>query len=358
MSQSRMWCFTIHGERADLEALIEAITAPKWGRYGICQLEKCPTTHRYHIQGFLVLPRAQRLSFVKGIHSSAHWEAAKGSLAQNEDYCQKELSRAPTTVPKQWGERPENQQGRRADLEAATALLTATEGTVKARMKRLAEDYPAVVVKHYKGMEYLCRLTERGIPINAPEQWYEWQAALLAHLDSEEAKADDRSIVWVTDPAGGNGKSTVVRYLVANCGAVMLNGKIADMAHAYDGQSIVVFDVTRTQLEHMDHLYSFAESLKNGIVFSTKYESGMKIFKSPRVVFFANTTYARGKWTEDRVHEILISSNSSTEFFSQTPAPVQYDYTAGGLPTAVETEAALLQAEYGGHREEEIIEID
>lgn len=341
-----MWCFTVHGEYDDLIALMQVISSPKWGRYGMCQLEQCPETHRFHIQGFLVLPRAQRLSFVKGIHSTAHWEAAKGTLDQNEAYCSKEQSRVPTMEPMQWGERPENRQGHRADLEAATALLTATGGTVKARMKRVAEEYPAVVAKHHKGLEYLCRLTEKGVPIEAPEQWYEWQGALLAYLDSEEAKADDRAIVWVTDPVGGNGKSTIVRFLVANSGAIMLNGKIADMSHAYNGEGIVLFDVTRTQLEHMDHLYSFAESLKNGIIFSTKYESGMKIFKAPRVVFFANTTYARGKWTEDRVHEILISNGGNeNNFVAATPAPVQYDYTVGGLPSAVDTEAALLQAE-------------
>lgn len=307
MAQSRMYCFTIHGERADLEALQLVMEIPKWGRYGMCQLEQCPTTHRFHLQGFLVLPRAQRLSFVKGIHAGAHWEPAKGSLGQNEEYCSKETSRVPGCIPVVWGERPENQQGRRTDLEAATALLKSTKGTVKARMKRAAEDYPAVVAKHHKGLEYLCRLTEDNLEIPAPENWRPWQGELLLYLDTDQAKADDRTIVWVTDPAGGMGKSTMVRYLVANEGAVMLNGKIADMAHAYNSEQIVLFDVTRTQLEHMDHLYSFAESLKNGIIFSTKYESGMKIFKSPRVVFFANTGPTAGKWTADRVHEIKIS---------------------------------------------------
>lgn len=302
-----MWCFTIHGEQDDLSALKATMVDPKWGRYGMCQLEQCPSTGRFHLQGFLCLPRAQRLSFVKGIHATAHWEIARGSLEANEAYCSKETTRVPGSAPTTWGERPENRQGQRTDLEAATALLKATGGTVHQRMKRCAEEYPGVVAKHHKGLEYVCRLTENRLEIPPPTQWREWQAHLLAYLDSEEAKEDDRTIVWVTDPAGGMGKSTLVRFLVANSGAILLNGKIADMAHAYNSEPIVLFDVTRTQLEHMDHLYSFAESLKNGIIFSTKYESGMKIFKSPRVVFFANTTYTRGKWTEDRVHEICIS---------------------------------------------------
>lgn len=337
-----MYCFTIHGEREELEALQLVMTIPKWGRYGMCQLEQCPTTHRFHLQGFLVLPRAQRLSFVKGIHATAHWEAAKGSLAQNEDYCSKETSRVPGTIPVTWGERPENQQGKRTDLEAATALLQSTQGTVRSRMKRLAEDYPAVVVKHHKGMEYLCRLTDAPLPIEAPAQWRPWQQALLLYLDSDEARADDRTIVWVTDPAGGMGKSTMVRYLVANEGAIMLNGKIADMAHAYNSEQIVLFDVTRTQLEHMDHLYSFAESLKNGMIFSTKYESTMKIFKSPRVVFFANTGPTAGKWTADRVHEIVISQVPG---FAATTTVQAYDYLAGGNVPDVDAQAALLVAE-------------
>lgn len=352
-----MWCFTIHGEREALEELFLTIACPRWGRYGKCQLEQCPETGRFHLQGFLVLPRTQRLSFVRQIHSTAHWEIAKGSLEQNEAYCGKEESRVVGTVPKVWGERPKN-QGHRTDLESATAVLKDAQGTVRQRMKRLAEEFPTAVVKHHKGFEYLARLTEHTPAVDAPAQWREWQSALLAYLESEEAIADDRTIVWVTDPAGGMGKSTLVRYLVANAGATMLNGKIADMAHAYAGEGICLFDVTRTQLEHMDHLYSFAEALKNGVIFSPKYESGMKVFKPPRVVFFANTTFSPGKWTPDRVHEIVISQNNNVNNFAAATVINPIDYTAGGNVPDVVAEAALLQAAAGGFDEGEIIEID
>lgn len=318
MAQVRMWCFTIHGQLEELVELLDAIASPKWGEYGKCQLEQCPETARYHLQGFLVFPRKQRLSALKKIHSTAHWEASRGSLESNEAYCSKETTRVANTETKTWGIRPQNNQGKRTDLDDACELLKATQGTVRQRMKRLAEEYPSVVAKHARGLETVCKLTEKTPTVEAPEQWYQWQADLLDYLHSEEAKKDDRAIVWVTDPVGNQGKSTLVRYLVANEDAVYINGKVADMAHAYNGEPIVLFDVTRTQLDNMDHLYSFAEMLKNGLIFSPKYESGMKVFPSPRVVFFANQTYARGKWTEDRVHEIIISGDEHGNNFHAT----------------------------------------
>ena len=57
------------------------------------------------------------------------------------------------------------------------------------------------------------------------------------------------------------------------------NGKSADIKYAYDGQRCVVFDLSRSQESHVN--YEVIESVKNGVVFSTKYESQMKVFKTP-----------------------------------------------------------------------------
>lgn len=317
MPGSRMWCFTIHGEQGELEELIEAIAAPRWGVYGMVQMEQCPETGRLHLQGFLVLPKQQRLSFVKKIHSTAHWEPAHGSLEHNEAYCSKVSTRVVGTATKTWGDRPTNVgQGKRTDIDEACALVLSSGGTIKQRMKRVAEQYPTAVAKFHRGLEMVARLTEKPVAVEPPAVWYKWQSDLLEYLESDAAKADNRAIVWITDPVGNQGKSTIVRYLVANHDALYINGKVSDMAHAYNGEPIVLFDITRTQLENMDHLYSFAEMLKNGLIFSPKYDSGMKVFSSPRVVFFANQTYARGKWTEDRVHEWQISGDQNGNNFS------------------------------------------
>lgn len=43
-----------------------------------------------HLQGFLVMPKTCRLSAMKKLHPTAHWEASKGSADQNRVYCTKD----------------------------------------------------------------------------------------------------------------------------------------------------------------------------------------------------------------------------------------------------------------------------
>ena len=96
----------------------------------------------------------------------------------------------------------------------------------------------------------------------------------------------------------------MVRHLICTRGAVQLEGKVADMAFMYNSEPIVCFDVTRAQAEVSDHLYSFAEKLKNGSVISTKYETKAKHFAPPHVVFFANKDCPAGVFSADRIELI------------------------------------------------------
>ena len=126
------------------------------------------------------------------------------------------------------------------------------------------------------------------------------------------AEPDRRTILWYTDEEGGAGKSTFTSYYVCNeeMDAVMLSGKVADMAYTYQGERVVFFDVSRTQAECMDHLYSFAEMLKNGVINSTKYVPVLKTFKPPHVVFFSNSAPVFGKWSADRVEQVVLSQGA------------------------------------------------
>ncbi len=69
---------------------------------------------------------------------------------------------------------------------------------------------------------------------------------------------------------------------------IVSGGKVADIAHAYDEQPIVCFDLSRTMVDHCDHVYSMIEKFKDGCIFSGKYESRTKIFDVPHVIVFAN----------------------------------------------------------------------
>jgi len=132
-----------------------------------------------------------------------------------------------------------------------------------------------------------------------------WQRTVLDWFQEE---AGDRRINWVFDPAGNNGKSRLAAHLVSEHGAVVLAGKVNDMTYIYDRQPIVVFDISRSAVEHTDHLYSMAEALKNGCIVSGKYMGAMKRFKPPHVIFFSNERPKEGKWSVDRLRLYDLSN--------------------------------------------------
>lgn len=318
--QGKRWCFTINfpfnealapgaeqnedvGTR--LRFAFDDLDSPLWGVYGGAQVEVAPSTGMHHIQGFCVFDSNKRLSAVKKVHATAHWELMKGKLEDSERYCSKDETRLAGTFPKTWGHRPTNEQGRRTDLEEAIDALKDASGPPSKRLRAVALACPAAYVKFHRGLESLAAQLATREALPKPE-WRPWQAELEEILSAEP---DKRTIYWYTDGDGGAGKSTFTGYYVCNeeLDAITLSGKVADMAYTYQGERVVFFDVSRTQAEHMDHLYSFAEHLKNGIIHSTKYTPVLKTFKPPHVVFFSNGHPAVGKWSADRVKEVVLS---------------------------------------------------
>lgn len=319
MAQGKKWCFTVHfTENVEITdpqerfndvvevglAFLQARKDDPWGIYGGAQVEQCPTTRRVHVQGFCVFASNKRLKAMKDLHATAHWEVMRGTLEDSERYCSKEDTRVPPTAPVTWGTRPVNQQGKRTDLEDAIDVLRAADGHSAKKLRAVAAAYPSVYVKFHRGLESLATILAKPVGFPKPE-WRPWQAELEALLAAEP---DNRTIRWYTDFVGGKGKSTFVAYYVTNpeLDATMLSGKIADMAYTYNGERIVFFDVTRTMAEHMDHLYAFAESLKNGVLHSTKYVPVLKTFRPPHVVFFSNSGVMPGKWSADRLVEVEL----------------------------------------------------
>lgn len=122
-----------------------------------------------------------------------------------------------------------------------------------------------------------------------------WQERCIARINMQT----ERQVTWIVDEAGNNGKTWLAKYLVATKGAFYTNGgKAADIAYAYNYQGIVVFDFTRTQEETVN--YSAIEAFKNGMIFSSKYESVMKITKPPAVLCLSNWEPDQSKLSRDR----------------------------------------------------------
>lgn len=126
--------------------------------------------------------------------------------------------------------------------------------------------------------------------------FHKWQSRLYRKLLTEP---DDRTIYWIYDEIGGQGKSKFILHMVDNHAAARFNsGKESDIAYSYNNEKLVLFDFQRAK-GHVN--YSTMEDLKNGHLFSGKYESKAKRFNPPHVMVFANwlpdfTSMSMDRW--------------------------------------------------------------
>lgn len=159
------WAFTAFIGDDDPKQFLDVLWASDALDYLVGQLEAAPTTGEKHIQGFITLKAKKRLTWLKkNLDSEVHWEPAKGTAAQNRVYCTKEDSRVEG--PWEFGEFVT--QGRTKGLDKAIEMVKA-----RATDTAIAEEIPAVYVRHYRGLQEL----RRALKITAeqrtwlPELW-------------------------------------------------------------------------------------------------------------------------------------------------------------------------------------------
>ena len=113
---------------------------------------------------------------------------------------------------------------------------------------------------------------------------------------------DKREIIFIVDRAGDQGKSWFARYFCDrhDDAMIIVPGKKADMAYVVREDCKTFFlDCPRSkQGEYIQ--YDFLEELKNGYLFSPKYESKVKSFNAPHVVVFMNESPDMEKLSADR----------------------------------------------------------
>jgi len=142
--RSRSWTFTyFKGEGFDIPDanIAEALG----GVYTCFQHEVCPSTNRYHIQGYLRLKsqgtfQAVAKRFAKAGLGGAHLEVAHGTDKQNKDYCSKSESRQEGTEPFEKG--VPASQGKRTDLDEVRELIK--EKPSMKRVCKYASSYQAL----------------------------------------------------------------------------------------------------------------------------------------------------------------------------------------------------------------------
>lgn len=154
MPQSRLYVFTAWEEPNPI------VRAPKDGdnyaTYVIYQREIAPSTGEVHYQGYIELHRRGGLRDVKrviGAGKRTHVEPAKDPEAARQ-YAQKEDTRAPDSMPTEFGEFRGGEQGARNDL-VALAARARDHGT-----EDIIRSDPDQYVKYHRGLE---RIAAAGV---------------------------------------------------------------------------------------------------------------------------------------------------------------------------------------------------
>jgi hypothetical protein len=225
--QCTYWCFTLNNYAEEQVEQLEQVLKHecKWFVFQ----EEVGKEGTPHLQGTLCLMVKQRLAQLKCINPAIHWEATKAVKASIA-YCTKK--------------------------DTATGRV------------------------YVYGIEL-----PKEIEIEKP---YGWQ---LEVLDIATSVPDKRTIHWFWEPKGGVGKTTLCKYLVVKMDALMLTGKSADMYHMLakypNKRELIIVDCPRSMQDYIN--YGAIEQIKNGLIFSGKYEGAQLVFNCPHVICFSNS---------------------------------------------------------------------
>lgn len=223
--RSRHWCFTLNNYTAtDIELILREFKSYTFQ-------EETGASGTKHLQGVVSYTNARSWDHLKGILPTAHIERCR-SIKHSIEYCSK--------------------------IETRTGRVYSTQ-------KILIED-------PLEGKDY-----------------YPWQKEII---DIIYDKPDPRKIYWYWEEKGNVGKSDFAKHLFLKKKAYVLGGKAGDMAYAI-GEALVenphldtvIIDIPRC-VEHIS--YNGIEQVKNGLVFSPKYESKCIAFNRPHIIIFAN----------------------------------------------------------------------
>jgi len=246
-------------------------------------------THVKHCHFLLEFDHQVSFRYLKSHFPRGHIEARRGSASQCKVYCNKDhrLLADEGTMS-----RPGGKLG---------SVMEEIDGGHD--LAAIARDHPEEFLKYHAGIRAAAELLQVAPVTFTQHDLYPWQRGAWFLMD---LVPDERTVHWYTDLTGGAGKTWFCRKVCAERKALYVNNnKTADIAHAYNGERIVLFDLCRAVGTDGVN-YAAIESVKNGMIFSGKYDSRAKIFANPHVFVFANYSPDLSKLSHDRwdVHDI------------------------------------------------------
>lgn len=249
----KKWCFTLNNYTKDelsteLPALLHQCDGYIYGEE-IGELKGTP-----HLQGYFELKGRKRFETLCNMIPRASFRKAKGNRQHNIIYCSKGKN-LQTTWP------------------------------LPMRIQLLQKYYSNVV-------------------------WRPWQQHVLNILSEQP---DERTIHWFWEPTGRVGKSFLVKYLKLTREVILGGGRTRDILHAIAKKKeknesyspeIVIADCPRLSLEYVQ--YPLLEKLKDGCVYSGKYEGCDILLDRLHLICFANEEPKKYAVSNDRWNIVQI----------------------------------------------------
>lgn len=212
-----------------------------------------------HLQGYVEFPSRIRFSTISRAFGKAHWEIARKPRQNNIDYCSKDGTVLWNTLPKSLKER----------------VMSLYDGVV----------------------------------------WFPWQQDIISYA---EGPVHQRKIYWFYERQGNTGKSFLTKYLYLKYNAIICTGKSTDIFNQVkvwmdtnedQSPSLVVCDIPRVNQDYVS--YQSLECLKNGLIYSGKYEGGVCCFEMPHVICLSNAPPDLNKMSMDRWAIYRISNGNA-----------------------------------------------
>jgi len=173
MANSTKWCYTVNNWTETDYATFAAIDC----KYQVIGKET-GDSGTPHLQGYIVFQTNKRISALKKLHPTAHFEPAKGSHIQASDYCKKDGEFA------EFGDFPSsrNDNGKREQERYADALIAAKEGRF--------DDVPADLFTRFYNTYRLIRKDYMQTPADMDDVTGVWYYGAPGTGKSRQARID------------------------------------------------------------------------------------------------------------------------------------------------------------------------
>ena len=287
-SKYRRWAFTINNySEEEPWRTVETLAEQKTIKFLVVGREVAPSTGTRHLQGYVEYFSCRSFQGVTRhlfaiFNGNAHIEVAHSTQSENFTYCTKEDSD------------PFIFKGQKKDNGAAVEKASIGE------MAEMAAKQGTEACKTAYGMDYYvskqavdkaANAVRSDIALTVLKEQYEnatlkkWQDVVMKLIEMQ----GDREILFVIDEIGNQGKTWLTQYItLTKEGQCFDSTNKKDVAYALNPEKkIFIFDMTRATEPKMS--LQILESIKNGIVFSGKHESGTKIVAGAKEVVMANS---------------------------------------------------------------------